>query len=127
MKTRSLLILIFICLVGFSQTSNPLYEKSKEILSCFEKGNFTDLSKYFDDTMTKQLPSEKSKEVWNMLNQQAGPYIKYSTISDTTYQEYQIVYITCIFQNCKLVMKTVFDKNKKVAGLFFIPENVPKP
>jgi hypothetical protein len=127
MKANLFLIFIFFCFAGLAQTNNPLYEKSKAVLSCFEKGNFADLSRYFDETMNKQLPAEKSKEVWNMLNQQAGPYIKSSTISDTTYQEYKIVYIICIFQNAKLKMKTVFDKNEKVAGLFFVPENAPKP
>jgi uncharacterized protein len=71
----------------------------------------------------KSLPPAKAKEVWNMLNQQCGPYIKSSTISDTTYQQYRIVYIDCIFQNVKLKMKTVFDKDEKVAGLFFVPES----
>ena len=77
--------------------------------------------------MKEQLPASKLKEVWNMLNQQAGVYIKSSTISDTTYQNYRIVYIICIFQNAKLKMKTAFDRNEKVAGLFFVPENAPKP
>jgi hypothetical protein len=127
MKTRIIILLTFLTIVSYSQTNNPLYEKSKEVLSCFEKGNFSDLSKYLDETMNKQLSAEKAKEVWNMLNQQAGLFIKSSTISDTTYQEYQIVYINCIFQNGILKMKTVFDKNGKVAGLFFVPENTPKP
>jgi hypothetical protein len=128
MKTRLLLVLAFVCTTVFAQTTkNPLYEKSKAILAGFEKGDFVGITKYFDETMTKQLTPAKLKEVWNMLNQQVGAYIKPSSISDTTYQQHRIVYIICIFQNAKLKMKTVFDKNEKVAGLWFVPENAPKP
>jgi hypothetical protein len=127
MKTRLLLMLIFVCNLGFAQTTNPIHEKSKAILVCFVKGDFPGITKYFDETMKKQFPPEKSKEVWNMLNQQAGTYIKSSVIEDTVYQQYRIVYITCIFQNQKLKLKTVFDTNCLIAGLLFVPENAPKP
>lgn len=83
-------MLLFASTVGFAQVANPLYEKSKAVLNCFEKGNFADLSKYFDDTMNKGLSADKAKEVWTTLNKQAGPYIKSSTISDTSFQGYQI-------------------------------------
>ena len=62
-----------------------------------------------------------------MINQQSGTFIKASTVENTNYQQYKIVYTTCIFQNVKLVLKTVFDTDCKVAGLFFVPENAPRP
>ena len=127
MKARLILVFLLVSICGYSQVTNLLYEKSKAVLNCFETNNFAGLSKYFDDTMNKGLPANKAKEVWDLLNQQAGPYIKSTTISDTSFQGYQIVYIICIFQNSTLKMKTVFDKNEKVAGLYFVPENAPKP
>jgi hypothetical protein len=119
--------LLFIPIITSPASSAIAYEKSKAILACFEKGDYVGISKDFDETMKAQLSASKLKEVWNMLNQQAGPYIKPSTVSDTIYQQYRIVYTICIFQNAKLKMKTVFDRNEKVAGLFFVPENAPKP
>jgi hypothetical protein len=107
--------------------STDFYEKSKKLLACFEKEDFAGVAKDFDETMKKQLPPEKLKEVWNMINQQAGTYIKPSTMEDTIYQQYRIVYITCIFQNAKLKLKTIFNTECQVAGLFFVPENAPKP
>jgi len=127
MKTRLLFALTFVCISSFAQTTNPLHEKAKAILACFAKEDYTGITKYFDETMKKKLPPEKLKEVWNMLNQQAGTYIKPSAIEDTIYQQYRIVYITCIFQNAKLKLKTVFNSEGQIAGLFFVPENAPKP
>jgi hypothetical protein len=128
MKTKIFtMMLLCACTMGWAQAQNALYEKSKVVLTCFEKENFAGLEKYYDETMKKALPAEKTKEVWTQINQQTGPFIKGSTMSDTTYKDYRIVYTICIFKNARLKMKVVFDKNKKVAGLFFVPENAPKP
>ena len=125
MKTKLLLLLSFACTIGFAQTTNSLHEKSKAVLTCFEKKDFTGITKYFDETMKKQLPPEKLKEVWTSINQQAGNYLKYTTIVDSIYQQNRIVIMTCVFQNGKLTMKTIFDKSDKVAGLWFLPINGP--
>ena len=125
MKTRLLFMLSFICTAGFAQTTNPLHEKAQAILACFTKGDYAGMSKYFDETMKRELPPAKLKEAWNTVNQQAGTYTKSTTVADSMYQGFRVVYITCIFQNAKLKMRTVFDKNDKVAGLWFAPDNGP--
>jgi Protein of unknown function (DUF3887) len=123
MKTKLLILFLTVASYVVAQTPNPLHVKSSAVLNCMVNGNFAEIAKYFDSTMQQQLPADKLKDVWKTLNQQAGIYIKSTTTKDTTYQVYNIVLTKLIFQNVKLVMKTVFDKNGKITGLFFVPDN----
>jgi len=123
MKILLLNVFALICISSFSQTTNPCIEKSKAILSCFTKGDFVGVSKDFNEIMLAELTPDKLKEAWNSVNQQAGAYVKYTTISDSLDQRCRAIYITCVFQNAKLILKTVFDKNNKVTGLWFSPYN----
>jgi hypothetical protein len=125
MKIFLLNLSVLVCTSCFSQTTNPCIEKSKAILSCFVKGDFAGVTKDFNETMKTELTPDKLKEAWNSVNQQAGAYVKYTAISDSLNQRCSAIYITCVFQNAKLMLKTVFDKNNKVAGLWFSPYNGP--
>jgi hypothetical protein len=100
---------------------SPEVSISKEIIKNFNAHNFKKVSVSFDDTMLKALPEAKLEEVWNALNQQCGVYEKYSTITTEQIPGYNVVYLLCHFKQVNLRMKTVFNKDGKVAGLFFLP------
>ena len=118
MKTRLLLIFAFISFTLSAQNTNSLHEKSKAVLTCFEKGNFTELEKYYDETMKKEATAEKMKEFWTGLLQQYGPFVATSTISDSTSQQFRVVYINCIFQNSNIMMKTFLTIMKRLQDCF---------
>jgi len=60
---------------------------------------------------------------WDDLNNKCGKFQKMDEITVGKIQTYDVTYTLCHFENMKLKMKLVFDKENKIAGLFFVPEN----
>ncbi len=98
-------------------------ETSKQLLSAFQKNSFEKIILKFDANMKTALPKEKMAEIWTSLEKQCGAFVKSDEITTDKYQSYDIVYILLEFKNTKLKMKTVFDTQGLIAGLFFVPEN----
>ncbi|NEW82330.1 MAG: DUF3887 domain-containing protein [Mariniphaga sp.] len=73
--------------------------------------------------MKNALSAEKLKLVWDDLNNKCGKFEKMGEITAGKIQTYDVTYTLCHFENMKLKMKLVFDKDNKIAGLFFVPEN----
>ncbi|MFN8208356.1 MAG: DUF3887 domain-containing protein [Bacteroidales bacterium] len=122
MKRISLLLLSTLLLAGVAMAQDsPQVKVCKEIIDNFKARDFKKVSASFDETMMKALPEAKLEEVWNALNQQCGAYEKYSEITTEQIPGYEVVYLLCHFKQVSLRMKTVFSKDGKVAGLFFLP------
>lgn len=121
---RTLLMLIFCTLsaILFAQ-ENRNTEISKLVINSFQNNEFSKIVDTFDQNMKNALPADKLKLVWNDLNNKCGKFQKMTEITVGKIQTYDITYTLCQFENMKLKMKLVFDKESKIAGLFFVPEN----
>lgn len=121
---RILLALIFCTLstILFAQ-ENRNTEISKLVINSFQKNEFPKIVETFDQNMKTALPAEKLKLVWDDLNSKCGKFQKMGEITVGKIQTYDLTYTLCHFENMKLKMKLVFDKDNKIAGLFFVPEN----
>jgi len=121
---RTLLMLIFCTLstILFAQ-ENRNTEISKLVINSFQKNEFPKIVETFDQNMKTALPAEKLKLVWDDLNSKCGKFQKMGEITVGKIQTYDVTYTLCQFENMKLKMKLVFDKESKIAGLFFVPEN----
>ncbi len=103
---------------------DDLIPMAEEFLSSLQRGDYEASVKHFDETMAKLAPPEKMREVWEMVIKQVGPFKTQKGVWTESIPQYDIVYVTCEFQKATLDMKLVFNKNKKIAGQFFVP---PKP
>jgi len=121
---RTLLMLIFCTLstILFAQ-ENRNTEISKLVINSFQNNEFSKIVDTFDQNMKNALPADKLKLVWDDLNSKCGKFQKMTEITVGKIQTYDITYTLCHFENMKLKMKLVFDKENKIAGLFFVPEN----
>ena len=121
---RTLLMLIFCTLstILFAQENRNI-EISKLVINSFQKNEFPKIVETFDQNMKTALPAEKLKLVWDDLNSKCGKFQKMGEITVGKIQTYDVTYTLCHFENMKLKMKLVFDKERKIAGLFFVPEN----
>jgi dienelactone hydrolase len=81
----------------------------------------------FDETMTRALPPEKLEKMWPMLQLQAGKFEEIQAARTDNQAGYRIVFLTCRFTKSLLDLKVVFDKEDKIAGLFFLPTYSPPP
>lgn len=121
---RLLLTLIFCTLstILFAQ-ENRNTEISKLVINSFQNNEFSKIVDTFDQNMKNALPADKLKLVWDDLNSKCGKFQKMGEITVGKIQTYDVTYTLCHFENMKLKMKLVFDKEHKIAGLFFVPEN----
>ena len=96
-------------------------KKSEAILKNLQDGKTADIVKEFDATMTGALPEAKLKEVWVGLGDQVGAFKSVDDRREGMIQGIQAVELILSFEKAKLVMRTAFDKEGKVSGLFFQP------
>jgi hypothetical protein len=117
------MVLLTISVFSQNQTEDKelLILLAREFVTNLARGDFEGAVTNFEKTMTKLSPPEKLKEVWDMVIGQVGPFKKQLGVRMESLPKYDIVYVTCAFQKQNLDIKVVFDKNKKVAGQFFVP------
>lgn len=104
---------------------DELISRAKEFVLALENGRYDESVKHFDETMKKMAPPEKMKEVWEMVVKQVGQLKTKKGIWTESLPKYDIVYVTCEFEKATLDIKIVFDKDKKIAGQFFVPPKSP--
>jgi len=122
---KRIFITLIFCALGtimFAQENRNI-EISKLVINSFQKNEFSKIIETFDQNMKAALPAEKLKLVWDDLNSKCGKFQKMGEITVGKIQTYDVTYTLCHFENMKLKIKLVFDKDNKIAGLFFVPEN----
>lgn len=98
---------------------------ARDLISSLVSGEYEEAVENFDDTMKKALPTEKLQQVWDSLIAQSGPFVEQLGIRTEKVRQYDVVFVTCKFEKAVLDAKVVFDGNKQVAGLFFVPPQSP--
>lgn len=101
--------------------SEELIAQAKEFVDLMVKGEFSRAVENFDSVMSKAMPEEKLKEVWQTVIKQAGPFKKQKGTRTETLPKYDIVYVTCQFEKGDLDVKVVFNSEKQITGLWFAP------
>jgi hypothetical protein len=111
------LVSLFACTAGkdeFEQAGSKFVEQLAE-------EQFEDAVNTFDETMAGLISPEKLEELWVELLEKSGTFQKQVSTRRETYLQYEIVFVTCQFDNGKLDVKVVYDQSKRIAGLFFVP------
>ncbi|MFW6124104.1 MAG: DUF3887 domain-containing protein [Acidobacteriota bacterium] len=104
---------------------NDLISMAKNFVQALERGDYEAAVKNFDETMTKMAPPEKMKQVWESVINQVGKLKQQKEVRTESIPKYDIVYITCEFEKATLDIKVVFNKEKQIAGQFFVPPPTP--
>jgi len=94
---------------------------AQEFVDLLVKGEYATVQEKLDDTMKAALPGSKLEEVWTSLQSQAGAYQQQTGVYTDRIQGYDVVFVTCQFEQMLLDVKVVFDATGQVAGLFFLP------
>ena len=97
---------------------------AEQFVEFMNNQDFTSPFKLFDETMKKTLPPDKLKEVWDSLVEKIGR-LKFKGMDRIQkIDEYDAVFVKCRFERGEIDTKVVFDRNKKISGLFFLPPEV---
>ena len=94
---------------------------AKDLVNSLASGNYKEAVENFDGTMKNALPVEKLQQVWDSIIAQSGPFVEQAGTRREKILMYDVIFVTCKFERGVLDAKVVFDGNKQIAGLFFVP------
>jgi dienelactone hydrolase len=103
----------------------PLAAKGRALVTLLQEGKFADVTAGFDATMAAALPAEKLAQVWSGLVAGVGAFQSIERARVEPVGAYRTALVTCQFANARLDAKIAFDRDEKVAGLFFSPAADP--
>jgi len=103
---------------------------ARDFVGLLAKADFAGAVARFDATMKQALPEARLREVWVGVQAQAGPFKKQLNTRAEKVAGYDVVLVTCQFAQASLDTKVVFNADRQVAGLFFVPTRsatIPPP
>jgi len=104
-----------------SQINQDFVNKAGAFVDSLLAENYQAAVKEFDETMSRALPEEKLKQIWEKLQTQAGLFKEKLGVRTEQKGGYEIIYIVCAFEKADVDVKVVFNKDAEIAGLFFLP------
>jgi uncharacterized protein len=125
-------ILLFISLwqPAFAQSpsqSDDLIEAAKQLSNSLVKEDFAGVVKMFDETMKRLSPEDKLRDTWKTIIGQVGAFKSQFAVKKEKIAEYDAVILSCEFALFAVDIKIVFNNQKQVTGLFFLPSSTPPP
>ena len=117
------LVVPFICCEQEQKVEAPdLTGSAKDFVGLLAKGNYTDAVTKFDDTMKGVMPAAELENAWQSLLGKAGPFQKITGVEQKKQEGYDIVRVTCAFEEAELIVKVVYNSQQQVSGLWFLPK-----
>ena len=94
---------------------------TNEFVKLLAAEQFVTAVEHFDETMKNALPVEKLEEAWKFTTSQVGAFKRQMGSRTEKQGEYDTVFVTCEFEKGPLDVKVVYNSERQVAGLFFVP------
>lgn len=92
-----------------------------EFIVLLVEGDYKSAAGFFNATMLKAMPARKLGQTWQGLLKQAGPYVGEVDKKTDVVQGFDVVFVTTEFANSNMIIRVVFDSDKRVTGLWFTP------
>lgn len=129
MKKKIMVILLvliisasfFACSQNGSSANINIKEVGQNYINDFFDNNFDNMvSNYnYDSAMKKAITKDFLKQTYDGVIAQTGKVVSQGEIQQKTQSGYEFVYKVVTFENVKLTVNVVFDKNNKIAGFNF--------
>src|SRR5262245_30477187 len=114
-------------LLAADPTPTDLPARAKAFVLTLSRDDFAAAVKDFDETMTKVLPADRLKTVWQGVTGRFGPFKEATDTRVEQKGKLTIVYVVSKFEKGPLDVRVVFDADQKVAGLQLFPPATPYP
>jgi len=102
-------------------------QAAQDFVDLLVKGDFAAAEEKFDDTVKVALPVSKLEEIWGALQNQAGAFQQQTGTHTARTQGYDVVFVTCQFEQMLLDVQVVFNDSDLIAGLHFVPAQSTTP
>ncbi|HEY6327748.1 MAG TPA: alpha/beta fold hydrolase [Blastocatellia bacterium] len=110
-----------------AQERPDLIPSAKVVVSQMASGDFDGAISTFDATMKALSPPDKLKQAWELLALQYGPFKAQTGARQQRAPRYDVVFVTCQFENGSIDIKLVYTDAKEITGMFFLPAgNTPE-
>ncbi len=96
-----------------------LTAQAGDFVDLLVQGEYARVVDLFDGKMREALPEGKVEEMWAALQEKYGPFQRQVGMRQTKEHGFDCVYVTCSFEEKNIDIKVVYDKEQKVAGLWF--------
>ena len=106
---------------------DDLVTLAKQFIDLLAREDFATAVKGYDETMTKVFPEAKTRETWQTIKAQVGAFKRQLGTRTAKLGNYDIVFVTCEFEKMTLDAKIVFNEQRQIAGLGFVPVAQSKP
>ncbi len=107
--------------VEFPPIEGEITDLAEDFVNQMAEGDFDQAVNYFDTTMKRQIPASALSENWDTLLGQMGSYIGQVDKRTDVVNGYDVVYVTTQFQNAFIDIQVVFNDDKRISGLWFLP------
>ena len=94
----------------------------KAFVEMLARGDYADAFAQFDAPMKDAMPVDQIRTAWESLLAEVGGFQKIVAVRQAKEQGYDVVYATCAFAKSQLDVKVVFNEQKQVSGLWFLPK-----
>ncbi len=106
---------------AWGQIPDPRVRLAEDFLHQLATEQYDSAVQQFDSVLTARLPAPTLRVVWEALQKQVGSFQQYEKYFTETRAPWFTVFLTCRFEKALLDMKLVYNKDQKIAGLFFLP------
>jgi uncharacterized protein len=96
-------------------------DRARDFVALLAARKFEDASRNTDTKMREALPPAKLDEVWTGLTRAVGPFAEIAALRRDRSGAYETVVVSCRFERAAVDAKLAFDREGRVAGLFFAP------
>ena len=119
------------CITTEDQPTQPIDQTIEEIALTlqyhFINGTLTQeaFNTLFDEVIKSQTTIQQLELIWTQITTNYGDFLRITNTRTTQELGYDIVYITCEYAELgPLDTRVVFDENKHIAGLQFVPTDI---
>lgn len=118
--------LLFSVLLSQAQDVEKAKATSLDVVRMFSNQHSDSIALFFDNNMSKAMSKENLKLIWPAFIASDGDFQKVDNQKTKTYQGYLLVESNIIFERKSYTMRLAFDKENKIAGMFFVPIRTAK-
>jgi len=102
-------------------------EEARRVVDEIDQGQYGEVRKRFDKRMTASLSEDQLAKGWEAFESLKGAMRSQGPVEVFKRREYTVVNVELDLAKTKAQMRVTFDKQGKIAGLYFLDAGAPVP
>jgi uncharacterized protein len=90
-------------------------------------GDYASACEMYDSKVASKLDAATMEKMWGQMQGQMGKFVRYERTEVKPERSYVLTNTLMVFEKGGLILRLAFDEEMRIAGIFFLPGEVPKP